>query len=82
VAEPVRWSNIRIRTGLLRRRQSFHRCSARTGSLHLAGRFSIEQVVGVDSVHREVVAGVALPVGENGLIAESRVCACASQKSA
>ena len=39
----------------------------------LAGRVSVEQIIGADAVHRKTVAGVALSIGENGLIAQPGV---------
>ena len=47
---------------------------------HLAGGVSIEQIVGAYAVQRKAVAGVALPIGEDGLIAEAGVAARTPQK--
>src|ERR1700730_18565341 len=40
---------------------------------HLAGALAVEQVAGVDSVQKEGIAGIALSVGPNGLIAKAGV---------
>src|SRR6266481_5222711 len=44
-----------------------------TSGSHRTCTFPVEQVAGVDTVHHESVAGVALPVGPDGLISQSIV---------
>src|ERR1700730_14585825 len=46
----------------------------------LAGKVSIKQIVRTGAVQGEAVAGVAISVGENGLIAKARVRAGAAQE--
>jgi hypothetical protein len=40
---------------------------------HLAGALSVEQIAGVDAIQQEGVAGVALPVGPDRLVAQTAV---------
>ena len=47
---------------------------------HLAGRVSVEQVVGADAIERKTVAGIALPVGENSLVAEAGIGSAAADE--
>ena len=47
---------------------------------HLAGGVSVEQVVGADAVQGEAVAGVAVSVGEDRLVAQAGVGAGAAEK--
>ncbi len=46
----------------------------------LAGRIAVEEIVGVDAVHRKAVAGAALAVGEDVLIPEAGVGAGAVEE--
>ncbi len=46
----------------------------------LAGALAVEQVAGVDSVEQETVAGIALAIGPDRLIAEAAVDAGAARK--
>ena len=47
---------------------------------HLAGGIAVKEVVGADAVQRKAVAGVAVSVGENGLIAQAGVGARSAEK--
>src|SRR5271170_813964 len=47
---------------------------------YLAGGVSVEQVIRAGAIQRKAVAGVAVPVGENGLIAEAGVRTGAAEK--
>ena len=42
---------------------------------HLAGALAVEQIAGIDTVQQECVAGVALAIGPDRLIPQSRVYA-------
>ncbi len=42
------------------------------GRGHLAGALAIEQIAGIDAVEQETVAGIALAIGPDGLIAQDR----------
>jgi hypothetical protein len=47
---------------------------------HLTGGIAVEEIVGADAVQGKAVAGIALAVGEDGLIAKSGVAARAAQE--
>ena len=47
---------------------------------NLAGGIAVKQIVGVDAVQREAIAGVTLAIGEDGLIPEPRIAAGAAQE--
>src|SRR5579872_1243183 len=47
---------------------------------HLAGGIAVKEVVGADAVQGEAVAGVAVSVGEDGLIAKARVGAPSTEE--
>ena len=46
----------------------------------LAGGIAIKQVIGADAVQRKAVAGVAVSVGKDGLIAKARVGAASAEE--
>src|SRR4029077_17642699 len=46
----------------------------------LAGRVAVKQIVGADPVERKAVAGVPLPVREDGLVAQPGVRSSSTQK--
>ena len=88
-------NGIRRRSGKSLANRAVHRCAGLDGTAraevlagvqheavltHLAGGIAVKQVVGADAVQGKAVAGVAVSVGEDGLIAEAGVGAAAAEE--
>ena len=60
--------------------------SANTGIIYnarrsyLAGAFTVEEIAGIDSIQQKTVAGVALTIGPDGLVAQTAIGPSAIRK--
>ena len=72
-----RLQDIRTRCSALEASSGRKRCDASfvhdSGGGHLAGRFPIEQILGIHAVQQESIAGIALAIGPDRLIPESGI---------